>query len=166
MSYVCRPQHCCQAWFLLLLLPPLMAPLRYLHWQQGPTGNLFTPVAVMLWCRTVADLLRRSLDRLQVPSNTAVCDPCLGSDTWCACCCRAVPCCGAMLSCRYLDAAQDLRNPLRERQRYTDYISMREDVLGKAEDVDLKAPIIICEIYGPYTVAVLGAIRAVAVSAA
>lgn len=80
--------------------------------------------------------------------------------------CHAVLWC-RVLSRRYLDAAQDPRSPLRGRewQRYTDYISMREDVLGKAEDVELKAPIIICEIYGPYTAAVLGAIRAVAMSA-
>jgi hypothetical protein len=72
-----------------------------------------------------------------------------------------VPC--ALLLChvtrRYLDRAN---NPLR--RRYTDYISMRGDVLGKAEDVDLKAPVVICEMYGPSTAAVLGAIRAVAVS--
>lgn len=46
--------------------------------------NLFTPVAVVLWCRAVADLFRRYPDRLQVTSNTAVCDPCLGSDTCCS----------------------------------------------------------------------------------
>lgn len=77
-----------------------------------------------------------------------------------------MPCCGVVLLRRYLDAAEDPYNPLRgEHQRYTDYISMREDVLCKQEDVDLKAPIIICEIYGPFMAAVLGAIRAVAVSA-
>jgi hypothetical protein len=67
-----------------------------------------------------------------------------------------------MLGCRYLDRAVDADNPLR--RRYTDYESMRIDVLGKKDDVEFKAPITICDIYGSRTQEVLDAIHSVAVS--
>lgn len=68
-----------------------------------------------------------------------------------------------LTSCpRYLDRAGDSDNPLR--RRYTDYESMRMDVLGKKDDVEFKAPITICDIYGPRTQDVLDAIHSVAVS--
>lgn len=71
-----RWQLSCQlcAWFLLLLLlPPLMAPLPHLHWQQNPTGNLFTPAAVVPQQRSETAVTGSAVV-LQVPGNTAVCD--------------------------------------------------------------------------------------------
>lgn len=61
-----------------------------------------------------------------------------------------------------MDTRDDPRNYLRK--RYDDYDSMRGIVLCKGDEVDLKAPIILVDLYKEQTLRVLKAIRAAEVS--
>jgi hypothetical protein len=63
---------------------------------------------------------------------------------------------------RYLDAAQDPNNPFRT---YGSYENMKQQVLAKSDETDLKAPIALCEMYGQQTEALLNAIHATQVCA-
>lgn len=76
------------------------------------------------------------------------------------------PCCvmlslNCLVPCRYLTWEQDSTNKLRH---YGSYDKMKETVLAKKDEVDLKAPIALCEMYGLQTEAVLNAIKRVRVS--
>lgn len=66
-------------------------------------------------------------------------------------------------TCRYLSAQEDAANPLRRLHRNYDDLSFT--VLRKGEEPSLKAPLIVCEVFGQRTEAVLRAIQAVLVGA-
>lgn len=62
---------------------------------------------------------------------------------------------------RYLDRSDD-EDDLRK--SYTDYQSLREEVLMEGEEVGYKAPLVIVDAYAEQTLEVLSAMEAVAVS--
>lgn len=66
--------------------------------------------------------------------------------------------------CRYLSREADPHNDLRRLYR-DGYESLKQSVMKSDDDADLKAPIVVCEVYGPDTKAVLESIKAVTVSA-
>lgn len=78
--------------------------------------------------------------------------------SWCVP--RAVLCVGAV--CRYVDERHDRDNWLR--RRFSSYDFLHATVLAKGDDVELKAPVVLCDMYKEQTEAVLNAIQAVAVS--